>query len=129
MAWMRCRSCSALFAIGLLRCPQCGAISELYARPDWEDEETMPKITIAGASNALESREPAAVAAAAQASAVEPAPVHGPESEPTPEPKAAPDAGVETDAKQVAAVAEAENAPAAPPKKRAAKKAAEPPQS
>lgn len=64
MAWMRCRSCTTLFAIGLLRCPQCQAMSELYARPDYEDEqeEQMPKATVAGASNALEEREPGYVA-------------------------------------------------------------------
>lgn len=64
MAWMRCRSCSTLFAVGLLRCPHCQAMSELYARPDYEDEqeEQMPKATVAGASNALEEREPGYVA-------------------------------------------------------------------
>lgn len=60
MAWMYCRSCSALFAVGLLRCPQCQAVSELYAAPEevveaeQEQEAEMPKIGVgAGPSNAL----------------------------------------------------------------------------
>lgn len=58
MAWMQCRSCSAKFAVGLLRCPQCGAMSELYAAPEEvieaEQEANMPKISVAGGpSNAL----------------------------------------------------------------------------
>lgn len=64
MAWMRCRSCKTLFAIGLLRCPQCRAVSELYAVPDHvaeTEEENMPKITVGGgASNALEGEDPGA---------------------------------------------------------------------
>jgi hypothetical protein len=54
---MVCRECTAKFAVGLLRCPQCQAVSELYAVPDYvadAEEENMPKITVAaGASNAL----------------------------------------------------------------------------
>jgi len=57
MAWMVCRNCSARFAVGLLRCPQCRAVSELFAVPDYvadAEEENMPKITVGGgASNAL----------------------------------------------------------------------------
>lgn len=57
MSLMRCRSCSARFAVGLLRCPQCQQVSELYAVPEHvaaAEEENMPKITLGdGASNAL----------------------------------------------------------------------------
>jgi len=60
MAWMQCRDCGAKFAIGLLRCPQCNAMSELYAVPEevieaeQEAEANVPKISVgAGASNAL----------------------------------------------------------------------------
>jgi hypothetical protein len=58
MAWMQCRGCSAKFAVGLLRCPQCNAISELYAVPEEtieaEQEANMPKISVEGGpSNAL----------------------------------------------------------------------------
>lgn len=62
MAWMQCRSCSAKFAVGLLRCPQCHAVSELYAAREEvieaEKEASMPKITVGGgASNAAELAE------------------------------------------------------------------------
>ena len=58
MAWMQCRDCGAKFAIGLLRCPQCNAMSELYAVPEEvieaEQEATVPKISVGGGpSNAL----------------------------------------------------------------------------
>lgn len=58
MALMQCRSCSTKFAVGLLRCPQCGAMSELYAAPEEvieaEQEANMPKISVEGGpSNAL----------------------------------------------------------------------------
>lgn len=60
MAWMACRSCSALFAVGLLRCPQCSAVSELFAVPEEvveaeQEQENMPKISVEGGpSNAAE---------------------------------------------------------------------------
>jgi len=61
MSLMRCRGCSTRFAVGLLRCPQCQAVSEIYARPEHEadaEEENMPKITVGGgASNALADTE------------------------------------------------------------------------
>lgn len=58
MAWMQCRSCSAKFAVGLLRCPQCQELSELFAAPEEvieaEQEANMPKISVEGGpSNAL----------------------------------------------------------------------------
>jgi hypothetical protein len=58
MAWMQCRSCTAKFAVGLLWCPQCNAMSELYAVPEEvieaEQEANVPKISVAnGPSNAL----------------------------------------------------------------------------
>lgn len=58
MAWMQCRGCSAKFAVGLLRCPQCNAMSELYAVPEEvieaEQEANVPKISVEGGpSNAL----------------------------------------------------------------------------
>ncbi|ACU71758.1 hypothetical protein Caci_2849 [Catenulispora acidiphila DSM 44928] len=60
MAWMQCRSCSTKFAVGLLRCPQCDAVSELYAVPEevieaeQEQEAAVPKISVEGGpSNAL----------------------------------------------------------------------------
>ena len=64
MAWMACRSCSTKFAVGLLRCPQCQAVSELFAVPEEvveaEQEADMPKISVGGGpSNALgEPAEP-----------------------------------------------------------------------
>jgi hypothetical protein len=67
MSLMRCRSCSTRFAVGLLRCPQCQVVSELYARPEHEaeqEEAEMPKITVGGgASNALADTEEVAVPA------------------------------------------------------------------
>jgi hypothetical protein len=66
MTWMQCRSCSAKFAVGLLRCPQCTAVSELYAVPEEvveaEQEAGMPKITVGdGASNALDAAQEAPI--------------------------------------------------------------------
>lgn len=65
MAWMACRSCSTRYAVGLLRCPQCQAVSELFAVPeevfDAEQEGSVPKITVAdGPSNSLGTTEEAA---------------------------------------------------------------------
>lgn len=70
MSLMRCRSCLAKFAVGLLRCPQCQKVSELFARPEHEaeQEENMPKITVGGgASNAAAEQDVAAAQAAEQA--------------------------------------------------------------
>lgn len=71
MSLMACRSCSTRFAVGLLRCPQCQAVSEIYARPGHEadaEEENMPKITVGGgASNALADTETVPDVAAAGA--------------------------------------------------------------
>jgi hypothetical protein len=57
MAWMDCRGCSTRFAVGLLRCPKCGAVSQLYAMPEEveaEQEANVPKISVEGGpSNAL----------------------------------------------------------------------------
>lgn len=116
MSLMACRGCSTRFAVGLLRCPQCGVVSELYARPDYEadTEEPMPKITVGGgASNALEDAEPEAAPAFPAAEDVqavsEPAVDTGPD-------KAAPGAAD-------AEASKPEPAAAPAPKKRAAKKA------
>jgi hypothetical protein len=72
MSLMRCRSCSTRFAVGLLRCPQCQAFSELYAVQDHvaeAKERSMPKITVGGgASNAADEPDDAV---ADEASAVE----------------------------------------------------------
>ena len=120
MAWMRCRSCTALFAIGLLRCPQCQAMSELYARPDYEEdqEESVPKTTLVGASNALLGREPGSVAV----------------QEPVPAPAVETDAAPAEDGMDAVAedepvtdAGEPEPVAAPAPKKRAAKKTAAPP--
>lgn len=116
MALMSCRSCSTRFAVGLLRCPQCNAVSELYAVPDYvadAEEENMPKITIAGASNAAEQDEaepvptPTVEAPAPSTSPAEPAGEESaePEAEPVAEEPATP---------------QAEAALAAKPRKRAA---------
>lgn len=59
MAWMQCRSCSTKFAVGLLRCPQCRAVSEMYAVPEEvieaeREAKGVPKISVEGGpSNAL----------------------------------------------------------------------------
>ncbi len=119
MAWMQCRSCSTKFAVGLLRCPQCQMISELYAAPEEaieaEKESAMPKITVAaGPSNALDDTgEPEAAPAA------EEKPVAGPEPTETANADAAPD----DEATATEPAAAETQAPAAPaPKKRAAAK-------
>lgn len=74
MSLMACRSCSTRFAVGLLRCPQCQAVSEIYSRPGHEadaEEENMPKITLGGgASNALADTETVTDVAAADADEV-----------------------------------------------------------
>lgn len=51
---MQCRGCLAKFAVGLLRCPQCQKVSELFAVPEevieaeQEAEASMPKISVEG---------------------------------------------------------------------------------
>lgn len=122
MAWMQCRSCSAKFAVGLLRCPQCRATSELFApeeviEAEKEAEANMPKISVAGGpSNALglPVEAPAVEEAVADAApvAVEealPAEAAAPAVDPEPEPDAP--------------VVEAAPAPAAPAPKVAKKTA------
>jgi len=76
MAWMQCRSCRAKFAVGLLRCPQCNAMSELYAVPEEvieaEQEANVPKISVEGGpSNALGEPLEEEVPAAGPAEALE----------------------------------------------------------
>jgi hypothetical protein len=62
MAWMHCRSCSALFAVGLLRCPQCQAVSELFAAPEEvveaEQEANVPKISVGGGPSSALGQDP-----------------------------------------------------------------------
>lgn len=58
MAWMQCRSCPTKFTVGLLRCPHCQTVSDLYAAPEEvveaEQEANVPKISVEGGpSNAL----------------------------------------------------------------------------
>lgn len=113
MSLMRCRGCSTRFAVGLLRCPQCQAISEIYARPEHEanaEEENMPKITVGGgASNALADTEEVADEVVT-------------DEVPAPEPETAgPDDGNSEDA-----APEAETALTKPARKTAAKKATTP---
>jgi hypothetical protein len=139
MAWMACRGCSTKFAVGLLRCPQCGAVSELFAVPEEvveaEQEADMPKISVhGGPSSALGAAdEPAADAAPEAPGVAEPEP-GVPQEDTTVEPDAEesdtesataePETGpVESEAPSEPAVEDA--APAAP-KKRAAKKAVAP---
>lgn len=133
MAWMACRSCSTRFAVGLLRCPQCGAISELYAVPEEvveaEQEAQMPKISVAaGPSNAIEETvETTAVDAVQEQDPVESAAPAAQESEP--EPESAAESEPEDAGEATPEADEAEPEPAAPaaPKKRAAKKTVAPP--
>lgn len=104
MSLMRCRSCSTRFAVGLLRCPQCQQVSELYAVPEHvaaAEEENMPKITVGGgASNAAEGTvadevpvpdeaQVPAEPAAETVEAVEEEPAGTTEPEPAVEPEAA----------------------------------------
>lgn len=131
MAWMQCRSCSAKFAVGLLRCPQCNATSALYAVPEEvieaEQEANMPKISVEGGpSNALgQPVEEEPVAPEAGESAATAGPVESETSDVTSD---ASDAAPEAD-EGAAKVAEPESAPEAAPapkpaRKTAAKKAA-----
>jgi len=134
MAWMQCRDCSAKFAVGLLRCPQCNAMSELYAVPEEvieaeQEEANVPKISVwSGPSNAL--GEPLEE----EVSATEPAeaPEHL-ESETSDATSDASDEGAEPEegadgaetspaASGAAVTAEPEPAPASKPAKKAAAK-------
>lgn len=78
MAWMACRSCSAKFAVGLLRCPQCSAVSELFAVPEEvveaeQEQKNMPKISVEGGpSNAADTTVEAEAEATVEAAATEP---------------------------------------------------------
>jgi hypothetical protein len=111
MSLMRCRSCLAKFAVGLLRCPQCQKVSELFAWPEHEaeQEENMPKITVGGgASNAALDEQAVA--------------------EETTAPVAAPDAVAEPAAPAAETPAEPEESASVPtPAPKARKKAAAPP--
>jgi len=126
MAWMQCRGCLTKFAVGLLRCPQCGKVSELFAAPEEvieaEQEANMPKISVAGGpSNALEDvAEPSAPVVEESEVAKPEAPEatdEAPAVEPEPE-KAADEAAPATEQ------ANQESTAAPSPKKRAAKKTA-----
>lgn len=127
MAWMACRSCSAKFAVGLLRCPQCGAVSELFAVPEEvveaEQEAEMPKISVHGG--------PSSALGAADEPAVDTAPVVAEPESGVPQEEA-----VETDEEEPSAESAEPETPAdsadedaapATPKKRAAKKTVAPP--
>lgn len=125
MAWMVCRSCSTKFAVGLLRCPQCQAVSELFAVPEEvfeaEQEADMPKISVGGGpSNALGEPVESETGAAAETDS----PTEVPESTAPAEPETS---GAESDATDEvtnAGGAEDEAAPAPKPaRKTAAKKA------
>lgn len=142
MAWMQCRKCLAKFAVGLLRCPQCEAISELYAVPEEtieaEQEAQVPKISVEGGpSNALgqplETEAPAE-AAEPEETAAPTVPSVQPESETSGATSAAtdevpePEESAAGDGEPVKG-AEAEAVPASAPKparKTAAKKAVPP---
>jgi len=77
MALMQCRGCLTKFAVGLLRCPQCGKVSELFAVPEEvieaEQEANMPKISVQGGpSNAPEDVAETSVPVAEDSEAPEP---------------------------------------------------------
>jgi hypothetical protein len=130
MAWMQCRGCSAKFAVGLLRCPQCKTVSELFAVPEEvieaEQEATVPKISVEGGpSSALggEAEQPAAVGDEAQPSVEVPADAGDAavaESSPEDTEESEPD---------VEAAPEPDAVPAPAAKKRVAKKTAASPES
>lgn len=126
MAWMACRSCSTKFAVGLLRCPQCQAVSELFAVPEEvveaEQEADMPKISVGGGpSNALgEPVEPETGVAAETNS-----PAEAPESTAAAEVESETSDGASDATGEVAGDGGGEAAPAPKPaRKTAAKKAA-----
>lgn len=83
MSLMQCRGCPAKFVVGLLRCPRCGQMSELFAPPDQGDD--VPKISVHGGPSSADGAvkpEPAAE----QAEAVEPVvPTGGGGADPVPE--------------------------------------------
>lgn len=132
MAWMQCRGCSAKFAVGLLRCPQCQAVSELYAVPEEvieaeQQEAGMPKISVEGGpSSAL--GQPLETEAPATEPVEEPAQAESETSDATSdatdeETEPGEDDVVETPPHASAAVtAEPEPAPASKPAKKAAAK-------
>lgn len=129
MALMVCRSCTTRFAVGLLRCPHCGALSELYAVPDYiadAEEENMPKISVEGGpSNALgQPAETELPTAEAVAGPVEVEESTLAESETSDETSGATDE-VSAAGESADDTSEAESAPAPKPaRKTAAKKAA-----
>lgn len=135
MAWMQCRSCSAKFAVGLLWCPQCDAVSELYAAPEEvieaEQEADMPKISVEGGPSSALGQPAETSAAEPETSAAESTePAVQDESETSDATPAVtdevpePDEGAANDVKDSEA-AKPEVAPAPKPaKKTAAKKAA-----
>lgn len=49
MALEVCPGCTCRFAVGLLRCPQCGAVAPLFAK--LAKEEPMPRITVHGGAS------------------------------------------------------------------------------
>lgn len=105
MAWMACRSCLTRFAVGLLRCPQCSAVSELYAVPEEvveaEQEAAVPKISVEGGpSNALgqpleDEAAPADEIVHDESPAVAEEPEPGVESTAEPEPEREPETAAE----------------------------------
>lgn len=129
MAWMACRSCLTKFAVGLLRCPQCGAVSELFAVPEEvveaEQEADMPKISVhGGPSSALGAAdEPEADAAPEAPGVAEPEPDVPQEEADETEEKDPETEPVESEAPAGPAT---EDAAPAVPKKRTAKKAIAP---
>jgi hypothetical protein len=66
---MYCLKCSAKYAVGLFRCPQCQSVSELFAK-DSEPEVTVPKVSVSGGSSNAEEvvvEDPSDVAPVADA--------------------------------------------------------------
>lgn len=130
MAWMHCRSCSTKFAVGLLRCPQCQAVSELFAVPEEvveaEQEADMPKISVEGGpSNALGEATEAEVGATTETDS----PTEAPDSTAPADPETSDNASDATGEVTDAGGAEVEAAPAPKPaRKTAAKKTAAKPE-
>lgn len=106
MSLMQCRSCPAKYVVGLLRCPRCNQVSELYvARCAGEPkEENMPKISATGGASNAGDPEPDEMpvdvpvvadpepAAEPQEAVVPDGPAVATEAEPVPTPAAAPKA-------------------------------------
>jgi hypothetical protein len=87
MALWTCPDCQAAYAVGLLRCPHCGRMSDNFR------EAGMPKTSIAGASNALgQPLEPEPDPVQAEPAVPEPAAQEPPEGEASPEPASASEA-------------------------------------